>query len=165
MKIAARVLVVERRHRTGVAVVAVERDTGDPSGRRGGQDLLRVVIDVADLVGRGRGDVVGVLLPVVVVGEDLGPQVRGLDHRAEILDDRGLLRRRHVGSRITGRGAVLRLVLHGDRVDVDSVGPVRLDELQQVQGVGLVDLGVAISRPPIRLPEVFIHAGGSTARR
>ena len=48
----------------------------------------------------------------------------------------------HVGARVAGGGAVLRLVLHRDRVHRDAVRPVGLDELQQVERVGAVDARV-----------------------
>ena len=104
------------------------------------------------------------LLPVVVVAENLGPQVGSLEHRAQVLDDRGLLPGRHVRSRITGGGAVLRLVLHGDRVDGDSAGPVGLDELQQVQGVGAVDAGI-VDQPAADQGAGGLHPRGRTPRR
>ena len=66
---------------------------------------------------------------------------------------------RQVRARVAAGGAVLRLVLHGQRVNVHALGAVGGHELQEVQGVGEVDLRVVDHRPPMS-DRCFVQAGG-----
>jgi hypothetical protein len=69
----------------------------------------------------------------------------------------------HVGPGVIVRGAVLRLVLHGERVDRHAGGLVGLHELQQVQGVGTED-GRVVLEPAADDGVVRLHPGRLTPR-
>ena len=154
---------VERGHPLLVAGVAVVRRAAEPAGGRrlqqqGGVLRLRV------FPGRGVGDVVGMLGPVVVVTHDLGVQAGGGQRRTEPADHLDGLPGGQVGAGVARGGAVLRLVLDGEPPDRNPGRLVSLHELDQVVGVRLVDPGV-VDQPAAHERVVGLHPGRRAPRR
>ncbi len=134
------------------------------------QRAARAVQDVGRILGLGllarRGvlDVGGVLGPVVVVAEDLGLQPCRAQPRSECVDHCDLLAHWHVHAGIAAGVAVLRLVLHGDRVDRHSGALIGLEELHEIAGVGGIDRGV-VDEPAADERLVGLHPGRRTPWR
>ncbi len=84
------------------------------------------------------GGVVGVV-PVVVVGQQVGGQAGCGEGAVQDLEERGLFTGRHAHRRVGG--GEFGLVLHGQVGQGDALPPVRLDRLDQVVRVRLVVLG------------------------
>ena len=85
------------------------------------------------------------LVPIVIVGQELGGDALGGEVGTDVvLDQPNLLRRRHEHRRIVRR--VQRLVLHRERVDRQTGVFIGLNELRQVAGISTLPIAGRANR-------------------